>query len=246
MIHDLSGELFSVDGKLLRTMRVLLTRPGRLSKEYCAGRRQTYISPIRVYLIASALYFFVFAVTPRSPVRPSKRTTVNAAPAHAVPVRNATARFGLIKGMPWERAARANQARARADPAGFDARFASFIPQVLFAQLPVLALIFSIVFWRRGVYYPEHLVFTLHLQAVAFILAAATLLDSLVGDKRQFILIAFVVILLFVAYAVMAAQHFYGRRPATTWLRVAAVLVGYPLFAAYTLGMAKGALTFFY
>lgn len=40
LLHDVAGELFNWDGKLLGTLRVLVTRPGFLTTEVLAGRRR--------------------------------------------------------------------------------------------------------------------------------------------------------------------------------------------------------------
>src|SRR5476651_1766118 len=36
------------DGKVVRTFRLLLTKPGTLTEEYIAGKRVRFISPLRV------------------------------------------------------------------------------------------------------------------------------------------------------------------------------------------------------
>jgi len=52
-------ELADFDGRMLLSMRLLLTRPGFLSREYIEGRRVSYTSPIRMYLVISLAFFFV-------------------------------------------------------------------------------------------------------------------------------------------------------------------------------------------
>src|SRR5205085_9903363 len=49
----------SVDGKLLRTMRTLILRPGALTAAYEAGARKPYIGPLGIFLAANALFFAV-------------------------------------------------------------------------------------------------------------------------------------------------------------------------------------------
>jgi hypothetical protein len=60
-MRDLAGDVLSevtdVDGKLLRSVRYLFTRPGFLSREYAEGRRASYVSPVRLYLVFSVLFF---------------------------------------------------------------------------------------------------------------------------------------------------------------------------------------------
>jgi hypothetical protein len=60
-LHDLTHELVHVDGRIVQSVRLLLTRPGFLTHEYFRGRRARYISPIRLYLIFSVLFFLASA-----------------------------------------------------------------------------------------------------------------------------------------------------------------------------------------
>jgi hypothetical protein len=57
--RELLSELFDLDGRMLVSLRLLLTRPGRLADEFNRGRRAAYTSPLRMYLLISLLFFFV-------------------------------------------------------------------------------------------------------------------------------------------------------------------------------------------
>lgn len=48
------------DGKFFSTLKYLLLKPGRLATEYLAGRRGSYLHPIRMYIFTSAIFFVVF------------------------------------------------------------------------------------------------------------------------------------------------------------------------------------------
>ncbi|HLX93189.1 MAG TPA: DUF3667 domain-containing protein, partial [Puia sp.] len=48
------------DGKFFSTSKLLLTKPGFLSKEYMLGRRASYLNPIRMYVFTSAFFFLIF------------------------------------------------------------------------------------------------------------------------------------------------------------------------------------------
>jgi len=54
--HTLVSEVADLDGKILRTLRLLLFRPGFLALEYSAGRRKPYVQPLRVLLTAIVVY----------------------------------------------------------------------------------------------------------------------------------------------------------------------------------------------
>lgn len=64
LVKELPRELTDIDGKLLASLRFLLTRPGFLADEYIAGRRSRYISPLRLYLIVFLLHALVVAALP--------------------------------------------------------------------------------------------------------------------------------------------------------------------------------------
>ena len=57
---DFVRETLEIDSKLLGTLK-LLVRPGRLSAEFSRNRRASYLSPVRMYLFASIVYFFALA-----------------------------------------------------------------------------------------------------------------------------------------------------------------------------------------
>jgi len=63
-LHEFVGHYVAMEGSLWRTLRLLVTRPGRLTREYLDGRRRRYVLPLRLYLTASFLFFLVlrFAV----------------------------------------------------------------------------------------------------------------------------------------------------------------------------------------
>ena len=60
VLGDLVRETLEVDSKLPRTLKLLL-RPGRLSAEFSLNHRASFMSPVRMYLFATILYFFAFA-----------------------------------------------------------------------------------------------------------------------------------------------------------------------------------------
>ena len=65
LAHEAGEELLHWDGKLVETIKLLLLAPGRLTREYLEGRRARYLSPLRLYLTCSVLFFFVMALVPR-------------------------------------------------------------------------------------------------------------------------------------------------------------------------------------
>src|SRR5688500_1773673 len=64
LANDAIAEFSGWDGRLAATLRSLVQRPGFLTREFLAGRRARYISPVRIYLTASVLYFLIAANAP--------------------------------------------------------------------------------------------------------------------------------------------------------------------------------------
>ncbi len=64
-LKELLGEVlrktFDVDGRAFRTLWTLFRRPGVLTSEFLAGRRQLYSPPFRLYLVISLMFFIVAA-----------------------------------------------------------------------------------------------------------------------------------------------------------------------------------------
>ena len=65
LVGELIKETFDVDGRAFRTIRTLFLRPGVLTREYLAGRRRYYTSPLRLYLVISVVCFLFVCVARR-------------------------------------------------------------------------------------------------------------------------------------------------------------------------------------
>jgi len=63
-LHEAVHEMAHVDGKFLTSVRLLLLKPGTLSREQFEGRRAPYVPPIRLYLVLSVLCFAALAFAP--------------------------------------------------------------------------------------------------------------------------------------------------------------------------------------
>jgi hypothetical protein len=62
LVAEAFDNIFSFDSRTARTLFALLFKPGFLTREYFAGRRARYIQPLRLYFIASLLFFLFLSV----------------------------------------------------------------------------------------------------------------------------------------------------------------------------------------
>ena len=60
-IAESVSEYFGLDGRLWRSLGLLLFAPGALTEAYLEGRRTRYLRPLRLYLTATVLFFFLLS-----------------------------------------------------------------------------------------------------------------------------------------------------------------------------------------
>ena len=49
----------ALDGRVVRTLPNLMGRPGRITRDYLKGRRARYMPPLRLYIVASLIFFLL-------------------------------------------------------------------------------------------------------------------------------------------------------------------------------------------
>lgn len=230
-LHEFIGHYVALEGKLWKTLALLMFRPGMLTAENIAGRRVRYVQPLRIYLTLSILFFALLRFAPAEllKIQPAATTSPHSfaltdrAPDPTT-IRLSTklgqfnpawqARLGEISAMP-EREAMAL----------FKGKFFTYVPYAMFCMMPVLALYLRLLYLRSGRRYGEHMLFALHSNAFAFVLLG--LIWALPGgwlDTALFVWLA--------AYLPVAMQRVYGGR------RRATVLRWLVLMALYTASLA--------
>src|SRR5215475_2013672 len=58
VVADLLNKFLNWDSKFFTTTALLILKPWRLTNEFLAGKRVSYVNPLRLYLLASILFFF--------------------------------------------------------------------------------------------------------------------------------------------------------------------------------------------
>ena len=232
LVVDAFWELSGWDGRFASTVRALLTRPGLLTREFLEGRRARYLSPLRLYLLSSLVYFLVAAGAPEVVLNGNKSvfmgvrvgTTHSNGVSVSRPERVAneasnalSAQQALpdsLKKKALEDIARAPKVmqpflrRAVEDPAGFKRGLLEAMPRMLFALLPVFALIVSIFY--RGKKYPEHFYFALNLHSFVFLALAIAVAMRYTHVAALSIVAGIVANLWIVVYATISFRRVYG------------------------------------
>jgi Protein of unknown function (DUF3667) len=244
-MHQFGGSYVAMEGALWRTLLLLLFRPGRLTREYFAGRKRRYVLPLRLYLTISLAT--LLAIQWSGAIAPGTETGKNLfqfdTPAEA---NNAMIDLGeqikagmqngkfVCQGLPAAWCERL-QERFTLDEKGMQRelrrvpeRFVSHWGSAMFALLPLYALLLKLVYLDRRMRWSEHLVFALHLHAFIFAMALLHLVP--------WAWLADLALLAVPVYSVIALQVVYGGRWWVTALR--AMTLGSCYFLALVIAMA--------
>jgi hypothetical protein len=236
LVVDAFWELSGWDGRFASTVRALVTKPGRLTLDFLEGRRARYISPLRLYLMASLIYFVVAAAAPD--LKNANGETANL-----------SARVAPPKGTKAERVANATSSalanqeaispadrdsimaavskappimrpffqKALLDPKGLKRSLREAMPKMLFALLPVFAAIVAVFFRKRK--YPEHLYFAIHLHAFVFVALTVAALFKFTHITALATWTGTLALLSVPLYATLAFRKTYGGSIAVTLVK---------------------------
>jgi hypothetical protein len=230
MLRELFGEAFAEfsgwDGKFAETIRSLVRRPGFLTLEFLAGRRMRHISPLRLYLSSSLVFFLLADAAPNLKtsfigLRPSPGAIVlqkDDSPPKDAALLTPEERAEILRQLETSPAyIRPLMRQALQDPKALQANIFAAMPKALFALLPVFALIVSLFY--RGRRFADHLYFAIHLHAFVFV---ALILNDLVKFTRlpALSMVCGILALLWLpTYAHFAFRRVYGGSQLSTLLR---------------------------
>lgn len=241
-LQQFGGSYVAMEGALWRTLLLLLFRPGRLTREYFAGRKRRYVLPLRLYLTISVVALLAL-----------QWSTVMRAPAEQPVILDSSDEFNntrlqitdaikagmedgqfVCRGLPGAWCERLHE-RFSLDAKGMERevrkvpeRFVSHWGSAMFALLPLYALLLKIVYFNRRMRWSEHLVFALHLHAFIFAMVIVQL--AAIPWVKGVAMAAMPV------YSIIALQGVYGGRWWATTLRV--MTLGFFYFVALTTAMA--------
>lgn len=239
---DAYGELVGWDGKVVRTVALLVRLPGELVRAILDGRRAAYVSPVRLYLTCSLVYFLVSAAVPDPDLTRTFDVGVDVGVSRTPPsAPDAALGQAMARGLANLDVAQrqlAEEAMARqpafvrpvlramaTDPAGMQQRAADAMPRVLFVMIPALAAVLALFY--RGRHFPEHVYFAAIFQALVFLVLTVQSLTAFAGTIVVLAAGQIGAGLVIAAYGVVAQRRVYGG----SWM--VAVLKGLGVGAVY-------------
>jgi hypothetical protein len=184
LLHEALHEFSHIDGKIVRTISLLLFRPGQLTREFFEGKRARSVTPLRLYLLTSVLFFGVMAMMP--PPR-NLRVTVTKGDAQLA-----------------QAAERMNR-----DPSVLSHALETAFPKAMFVLMPLFGLIVYAFYWRSERMVVPHFYFAAHYHAFSFLMFA--LFEAAGAVPWRPLRIARIVLLLApLPYLTMALRTAYG------------------------------------
>lgn len=189
LVGESVSDLFALDGRLARTLPLLLFRPGRLTKSYIDGQRARFVPPFRMFLLASlSFYLALFAVIGDgdwlSSIVPTDEAVSAAIDDPAVADEMPDI---MIGGESLETVEVEELAQGIMDivesPDAFLRNLEKWAPRlsIILVPLTILALAF-LHFWKRSIYVYDHAVHALHLHSWIYLTGTVVLLANTMMD----------------------------------------------------------------
>jgi uncharacterized protein DUF3667 len=186
LMHELLEGITHSDSRLWRTLKTLWFKPGKLTAEFVAGRRVTYLPPFRLYLILSIVFFLLASFVHTKveliefdqALKPGSPPAAAAAPAVKPISGCADINITTFSAHPtWNsRIKRACDAIARDNGDNLAHVALGVLPKAMFIFLPLIAFLNMLMYWRPRYRYAEQLLFFVHLHAFYFSVAILLLL----------------------------------------------------------------------
>lgn len=225
-IHELVHEFLHLDGKIFRTLRVLVTQPGELTAELLRGRRNSYIGPIRLYLSISLVLFLLDGLykppTPEHVAKPGGAYVEEAESTSAVD-------RVLVLILPTKQKEKVAQFN-KDHPDELQAFATKSNPKIFFILVPIFALLLQLSFLPQRKKYVPYLYFALHFHAAVFgigcFLFIAAALENYLGAPVLSVA-QFVWYMVSIIYLILAIRKVWGESLLRAILRTAFVTVSY-------------------
>lgn len=244
-LQQFGGAYLSTEGALWRTLKLLLTKPGELTRLYLAGVRKHYVLPLRLYLTISVLVLLAVRL-----VGEGGMVQVKVSPKEQAEMERDNRNFSIALGsgqagmrngqffcdnLP-EWVCKRFKRRIDISPAQVGdmvrelaTRFMGNLGGAMFVLLPSFALWLKLAYRNRRLRYTEHLVFALHVHAFWFLCFAAMLPDTPWLSGPAFFAVPI--------YTMLALKRVYGGRWWPRLLRAGLVTFLYLVVMVLTLSL---------
>lgn len=155
-LQNIAGEAFAEitnleHSKLWRTLRLLVFKPGQLTREFWSGRRKASLGPVKLYLVFFAVSLVLYSIHQPTAVYDAARlASLDPGGTLATSLQRVASERGVPAPLLMQ---------------DVSSRWQSYISmsQLLYPLFVALAL--KLLYAKRGRFFAEHLIFALHVLA---------------------------------------------------------------------------------
>jgi hypothetical protein len=248
LLHEALEGITHSDSRLWRTLYLLWFKPGRLTLEFVAGRRASYLPPFRLYLILSILFFLAASYSHTQVKFVQFDTATKVVQFETAPVTsqpecdklNSTAFAANLFGRDWApRIKHACNEIARDNGTSLFQVAVGTAPKAMFIFLPLVAFLHMLLYWRPRHKYAEHLLFFLHVHAFFFSAMALVVLVAEVAEVWPALSsaasLAGLLLWSLPLYTIFAMRRVFGRGWMRTLAKASALFVVYVVVLTITM-----------
>ena len=214
IVKELTDNMFSFDSRFFITLKYLIIKPGFLTKEYWAGRRTTYLPPLRMYLVLSVFYFFLHSIMAEEifPIFMAEENQTSNSETFAFNTDGVPQIFHFIID-------NLNKGIKVTDERGLSKNIiGDFMPSAMFILMPFMGLLLLFVYKKKKLFYSYHLITVLHFHCFVFFLNSV---EELIP------IIEVIIPLFFFYYAVSMLKVIYQDSWVKTSMKFMMLLVTY-------------------
>lgn len=202
-IYQFFGSAFFLENNFIRNIWTLLTKPGRLTLDFIEGRRKRWMPPFSLFFLINIFYFWYSPLTDFNPTL-REHTTIS-------PYKLGASQLVTEK-------ITKNKETMDSYSVRFDAKSAAYANTLIIIHVPLLAIIFSILFFRNRHYFADHFIFALHL--LGFILLLALILSLVFAiDKYVVSFLNTITYPIFLSFLLLSLATYLGLAIRTVYKR---------------------------
>jgi hypothetical protein len=159
VLAEAAEAFFHVDSKIFRTLKTLVSTPGKLTADFFLGRRKPYMSPLQTFFVCNLIFFILQPLTGLEILAPPLRVF------ESNDFMGKTATRLVDRRLAKEHLSRTNAEQFNEFTERFDHVAHLQAKSLILVLAPMLAVVLAILNFGRKRYFSEHIIFSLHAYA---------------------------------------------------------------------------------
>jgi len=243
-------DTFNLDKRIVNTLIPFFFRPGFLTQEYFRGHRKRYVSPMRLYLFISFLFFLLMSIDSddNGKLMSDSTNTTDSLKLDIIQVDSVkninkayvSVDFGNQSDTTqnsFERTLKdvfSKEKLSKISKTEFKGKYQQYFSYLMFILMPFFALLLKMLYIRRKKFYAHHLIFSINLHSFAFgVFSLLIVIDYILGDQisEYFLLLFFGI----PVYMIVGMRKFYNQSYWKTILKALVLSLFYFVVVAVSL-----------